>query len=352
MKLLVALALVAVAVQGLVVTQHNAEDVFKFQEFIVKFSKDYQTTAAYDGAFHNFQQSLKRVAARVARGVEGYGVTKFSDLSPQQFREQYLMKKGSIDISMLKKKFNAAPVTVDDELPATCDWRNNNAVTPVKNQAQCGSCWAFSTTENFESMWYLGGNPIPTLAPQQLVDCDPQSQGCGGGWTYWAFEYLMTPGVGGQEGEVSYPYTAVNGNCAFNAADVVARLTNYSFATAPCESGSCPVQDNLLQSQLNSVGPLSICVNAATWSDWTGPAPMSADECPGDAEDLDHCVQLVGYDWNQGYWIVRNSWDVTWGQNGYIYLATGGNTCGLGDVVTYANVAGAENAAPTTCAAA
>jgi len=198
-------------------------------------------------------------------------------------------------------------------------------------------------------MWFLGGNPIPTLAPQQLVDCDPQSQGCGGGWTYWAFEYLMTPGVGGQEGEVSYPYTATTGTCAFNAADVVAKLTNFTFATDPCESGSCPVQDTMLQSQLNAVGPLSICVNAGTWSDWTGPEPMTADECPGDAEDLDHCVQLVGYDWSQGYWIVRNSWNTDWGQQGYIYLQTGANTCGLGDVVTYANVVGAKKAPQITC---
>jgi len=349
MKAVVALALLAVAVQGLVVTPSNVADVFKFQEFIVKYTKDYQTTAQYDAAFHNFQQALKRVAVKESAGIKGYGITKFSDLSPQQFRQQYLLPKGSIDIGMLKNKFSTV-VSDNDDAPASCDWRNKNAVTPVKDQQQCGSCWAFSTTENFESMWFLGGNTIPTLAPQQLVDCDPQSQGCGGGWTYWAFEYLMTPGVGGQEGEVSYPYTATTGTCQFNAGDVVARLTNFTFATVPCESGSCPVQDDLLQTQLNSVGPLSICVNAGTWSDWTGPEPMTADDCPGDAEDLDHCVQLVGYDWNQGYWIVRNSWNTNWGQQGYIYLQTGGNTCGLGDVVTYANVAGKANKEQITCA--
>jgi len=348
MKAVLALVVLAVAVRGLVVTPSNVADVFKFQEFIVKYMKDYQTTADYDSAFHNFQQSLKRVAAKTAAGKKGYGITKFSDLSPKQFASQYLLPKGSIDVAQLKEKFGAPTLNTDMAAPTECDWRNKNAVTPVKDQGQCGSCWAFSTTENFESMWFLGGNAIPTLAPQQLVDCDPQSQGCGGGWTYWAFEYLMT--AGGQEGEVSYPYTASTGTCAFNGADIVAKLTNYSFATVPCESGSCPVQDDLLQQQLNAVGPLSICVNAATWSDWTGPEPMAADECPGDAEDLDHCVQLVGFDWNQGYWIVRNSWNTDWGQQGYIYLQTGGNACGLGDVVTYANVVGAADAPQTTCA--
>lgn len=92
-----------------------------------------------------------------------------------------------------------------------------------------------------------------------------------------------------------YPYTAQDGNCAFDASKIAARLTNYTFATTPCESGSCPTQDDVLRHQLATVGPLSICVNAEVWSDWTGPSPLPASECPGDADDLDHCVQLVGY---------------------------------------------------------
>jgi len=221
-------------------------------------------------------------------------------------------------------------------LPTTWDWRHENAVTPVKDQQQCGSCWAFSTTENFESMTFLAGYPIPTLGPQQIVDCDPQSQGCGGGWTYWAFEYLLS--AGGQETEANYPYTAQDGTCAFDKTKIAATLTNFTFATDPCESGTCPTQDDLLRQKLHDVGPLSICVNAATWSDWMGLAPIPASECPGDADDLDHCVQLVGYNWPQNYWIVRNSWNTDWGIAGYIYLQTGGNTCGLGDVVTFADV--------------
>jgi len=112
------------------------------------------------------------------------------------------------------------------------------------------------------------------------------------------------------------------------------------------------VQDTLLQDQLNAVGPLSICVYAEPWQDWTGPTPMQSAECPGAADYLDHCVQLVGYQWSQNYWIVRNSWGTDWGQDGYIYLETQQNTCGLGDVATYANVKSGKRAhgARTTCA--
>jgi len=186
-------------------------------------------------------------------------------------------------------------------------------------------------------MTYLKNHNLPVLAPQQLVDCDPQSQGCGGGWTYWAFEYLLT--AGGQEAEASYPYQGVNGDCQFSASKIASKIANYSFATTACESGNCPVQDPKLKSQLLSIGPLSICVDAETWSDWTGPQPMMGADCPGSADYIDHCVQLVGYDMSDSsnqYWIVRNSWNTDWGQEGFIFLQYGTNTCGLGDVATYA----------------
>jgi len=335
---IVFLALLAAA-SALTIDSHNVETVFAFQKYQSDFGKSYETTAAYDTAFEAFQASLKRIAAAEARGVKNvYGLTKFSDVPQEEFKAKYLMPKGSIDIGMMAQKHAVSkPKKHVGADPTTWDWRDQKAVTAVKDQQQCGSCWAFSTTENFESMSFLAGYPIPTLGPQQLVDCDPQSQGCGGGWTYWAFEYLLT--AGGQESEASYPYTAQTGTCNFNAALINATLTNFTFATVPCEQGSCPVQDDLLRTQLHTVGPLSICVDAETWSDWSGPSPLPASECPGDADELDHCVQLVGYNWPQKYWIVRNSWNTDWGVEGYIYLQTGGNACGLGDVVTYANVA-------------
>jgi len=339
MKAILLLAFVACA-SAFVITHENVGDAFKFSKWQVDFSKHYESTAAYDHAFHNFQAALKRVAAQEERGHKGYGVTKFSDLSREEFRSRYLMPKGAVamNIQKMARNFAVAPPSEGVAPPKTFNWVDKGATTPVKDQQQCGSCWAFSTTENFESMNFLAGNKLLELAPQQLVDCDPQSQGCGGGWTYWAFEYLLS--VGGQELETDYPYTAEDGTCAFDSTKIAAKLTNFTFATNPCESGSCPVQDEELRTKLvdPTVGPLSICVNAATWSDWTGPAPMTADSCPGDADELDHCVQLVGYDWTNKYWIVRNSWNTDWGQKGFIFLETGGNTCGLGDVVTFANV--------------
>jgi len=329
------IALISALALSFPVNKDNIDAAFKFSKFMVDFEKSYASTAEYDHAFDNFKLALGRIAAAEKRGYFGYGITKFSDLNPAEFRQQYLLPKGAVAANLKNMNFKVNDSPSSGALPDKFDWRDQNAVTPVKDQQQSGSCWAFSTTENFESMTFLTTKDLPVLGPQQLVDCDPQSQGCGGGWTYWAFEYLLT--AGGQETEVDYPYTAMNGNCAFDASKIAARISNFTFATKTCQSASCPVQDDLLRTQLTNIGPVSICVNAEIWSDWSGPAPLPASECPGAGDELDHCVQLVGYNWPLNYWIVRNSWNTNWGQEGYIYLQTGKNTCGLADVVTYAN---------------
>jgi len=328
-KALLVAVLCAAAVSALSVNSENVETVFKFQSWMEQYSKKYDTAAAYDHAFHNFVASLKRIATKHTHGGKTkWGLTKFSDLSQEEFEHMYLTAKpqkhhGKLNVAHLKK---TAP-------PQTWDWRDHKAVSPVKDQAQCGSCWAFSTTENLESMWFLKHGKLPILAPQQLVDCDPQSQGCGGGWTYWAWQYLAN--CGGQEAESSYPYMAVNQPCHFNSGKIVAKVHNYTFAIPPCEQGDCPSQDEAgLVKSVNQIGPMSICVNAQTWNDYQGGVVQGAD-CSGAAGGIDHCVQLVGYDLNQGYYMVRNSWNTNWGDNGYIYLQYGQNTCAVADVVTY-----------------
>jgi len=360
MKAVVLILVGLAAATAFSITSGNVDTAFKFNEFRVKFNKNYQTTAEYDAAFHNFKQTSARLADYEKRGVKGMGITKFADMSPEEFRRTHLMPKGSFNPDRLAKLVQNGPKMPPRAPPKKINWVTKGATTPVKDQESCGSCWAFSVTENFESMWFLSGRDIPTLAPQQLVDCDPQSYGCRGGWTYWAFEYLMSPATGGQEGEVSYPYTATgqgqDTNCKFNASAVIATLTNFTFAVPQCAQSPCHDNDAALQQAVSVAGgkvtaaPFSICVNAAIWSDWTGPQPLTASECPGNLEDIDHCVQLVGYDLTNatmgGYWIARNSWNTNWGQQGFMYLAFDANnvnTCGLGDVVTFANVTPKKN---------
>jgi len=217
--------------------------------------------------------------------------------------------------------------------PTTFDWRDKGAVTDVKDQGQCGSCWAFSATEEIESMWFLSNGSLPILSPEQIVDCDTVDQGCNGGDTVTAYQYVEQ--AGGLETDSDYPYTE-GGDCNADSSEFVASISGFNYATPPC-TDSCDSQDeDTLQSNLASTGPVSICVDAEIWQTYSGGVIEPSDGCDYDYTSLDHCVQLVGYDQDDTgtYWIVRNSWNTDWGDNGYIYLRRGGNVCGVADEAT------------------
>jgi len=209
-------------------------------------------------------------------------------------------------------------------LPVSFDWRNQgNVVTPVYNQGQCGSCWAFSTTENIESMWALSGKTLTSLAVQQIVDCDTSDGGCGGGNPPTAYQYVIS--AGGMEPWGDYPYTGVNGNCAFNSADVVETISSWTYVTQSSD-------ETQMQNYLYTNGPLSVCVDASTWQYYNGGIIM-AGTC---GNSLDHCVMITGYGNQSGtnFWWVRNSWGTDWGQAGYLQVQMGSDVCGIADECT------------------
>jgi cathepsin F len=278
---------------------------------------------------------LQRIAAKNARsqGKPTYGITKFSDLTPEEFKQKMLMtdpitvdEERKPGVEVLQPKIAVA------DLPTSFDWRNQGAVTAVKNQEQCGSCWAFSVTENIESVWLVGkkaNNNTLALAPQQIVDCDNSDGGCDGGDPPTAYQYVIT--AGGLDTEQSYPYTAEDGTCNFQPSKVAAKISNWKYATEW-------YSETTLQQNLVSWAPLSICLDAANWQDYQS-GVMTWTECAW-VNQLDHCVQLVGYETKSSpaYWIVRNSWGTDWGIDGYIWLQMGEDTCGLAHEATSATL--------------
>jgi len=197
-------------------------------------------------------------------------------------------------------------------------------VTPVKDQGQCGSCWAFSVTENIESMYCIKNQmdctSFPPLSPQEIVDCDTSDDGCNGGDPPTAYQFIIQEG--GLEDDSDYPYTAQDGTCNFQQNLVKVKITSYQSA---CQPGD----EMTMMTNLVNWGPLSICVYAEPWQDYQGGVLMASD-CQG---QTDHCVQAVGYDLTQStpFWIVRNSWGADWGENGYIRLQYGKDTCNCSD---------------------
>jgi C1A family cysteine protease len=288
-----------------------------------QYNKVYATPEEEQVRFENFQHSIDRVISRnaVSSGAR-YGLTKFSDLSVEEFKSTFL---GSVPPSPLP----SAPVLPkkDIEVPQTFDWRNTNMVTPVKNQEQCGSCWAFSTVENIESIWCIKNNldctTFTPLSPQEIVDCDTTDNGCSGGWPSNAYQFVISEG--GLETAANYPYTAQDGTCNFQSNEVAVTISSWQYATQNSD-------ESTLQTNLVGWGALSVCVDASSWQDYTGGVLMAAD-C---TNNIDHCVQLVGYDMTQStpFWIVRNSWGTDWGENGYIRLQYGQDTCAVADVAT------------------
>jgi len=321
-----------VALLACVFARTELESQTKFIDFIKKFGKSY-SHEDFRRRYEIFKDNLNRIdeSNRKAKHAT-FGVTQFSDLSIEEFRSTILMKNPII--STPKRTVGVLETKLPQEsLPTSLDWRSKGAVTPVKNQGQCGSCWAFSVTENIESMWILGGHAKNTtlkLSPQQIVDCDNSDGGCNGGNPPTAYDYVI--GAGGLESESAYPYTAQDGNCNFNNKDVQAKISSWKYA-------SSWHSESELQNNLVGWGPLSICVDAANWQNYQS-GVMTWEECAW-INILDHCVELVGYnqDASVPYWIVRNSWGTSWGENGYILLSMGSNTCGLANEATSSVVA-------------
>jgi len=260
-----------------------------------------------------------------------FGVTQFMDLTPAEFRARYLM---NVSVAEQQKIKNRNPLSQQklEELrnakpPKSFDWTTKGVVTPVKNQAQCGSCWAFSATEEIESVWAIAGHTLPELAPQEFVDCVSDCYGCGGGWPVDAYEYAMS---NGQELETNYPYTATTGTCSFNAADVAVKITNYQSITAVAST-----EETVMVPFVATTAPLSVLVDASTWAYYTGGVLSTCGDGP-----IDHAVQITGYTTTNGVkvWNVRNSWGTAWGEAGYIWverdldlclIASGGPTAAI-----------------------
>ena len=275
---------------------------------------------------------------RAQIGENAFGINKFTDLEEKEFMALYLtpnMVKYMAKIGNIKPADFRASIA---QLPSSFNWEDQGAITPLKDQGQCGSCWAFSATEMVESMAFLVTGTLPILSAQQIVSCDRNDDGCDGGLPSSAFDYIHKYG---QEADSTYPYTSgsdgYSGKCTYKASEVAAHISGWQYIIPQCSNHSCSNQVNYepkLQNYIANTGPASIAVNASSWQFYTG-GIVAAANCSGTMYSLNHAVQLIGYDVSGSikYWVVRNQWG-DWGENGNIRLAMGDNTCGMANVVT------------------
>ncbi len=302
----------------------------KFQEFLTTHNKKYDTIQEYMARFKVFQSNYEKLEnfAIEEGSSHSVGITKFFDLTPQEFKSNYLNLKINL-LDMIKQNGKKAVINTNDA-PESFDWRKEGAVGKVKDQAQCGSCWAFSAIANLEGQYFIKNKKSIILSEQQLVDCDTkgEDQGCNGGLMEFAFEYTKNNGV---ELSKDYSYTGRDGRCKYDSSKAVVKNTGSQFAPSEDEGE--------IKEFLFKTGPLSIAINANPLQWYSGGIiDLSSSRC--DPQGLNHGVAIVGYGSENGkdYWIVRNSWSASWGEQGYFKIARGKGTCGVNTYVISATL--------------
>ncbi|KAJ6224287.1 hypothetical protein RDWZM_002832 [Blomia tropicalis] len=229
----------------------------------------------------------------------------------------------------------AGSVHTDEDvlgLPDTVDWTTKGVVTPIKNQEQCGSCWAFSAVASMEGQHALKTGKLVSLSEQNLVDCS-QSEGdygCEGGMMDYAFQYVIDNN--GIDTESSYPYKGVDEKCEFKKNYVGATIKSFTNVKSGSESA--------LQTAVANVGPISVTIDASQKSfQFYKSGVYNEPRCTSNF--YDHAVTAVGYGTLNGvaYWKVKNSWGTSWGEKGYILMSRNkNNQCGIAYKASYPNV--------------
>lgn len=263
-----------------------------------------------------------------SKGLRSYtmGVNKFTDLSHQEFIE---MMNGWKKVNRTSVGATYLSPNIPLNIPGSVDWRTKGYVTPVKDQKQCGSCWAFSATGSLEGQNFRKTGELVSLSEQNLVDCSGSygNEGCNGGLMDNAFKYIKENG--GIDTEESYPYEGKDDKCRYDPASKGA--TDKGFTDIP--SGN----EAKLTEAIATVGPISVAIDASHPSFQMYKKGVY-DEESCSSESLDHGVLAVGYGTQDGkdYYLVKNSWGIRWGDNGYIYMSRNKkNQCGIATAASY-----------------
>jgi cathepsin L len=294
-----------------------------FSNFQERFSKRYETFEETESRFNIFRSNLRSIILHNLDHTQNFtmGINQFTDLTAQEFKDQYVgglkAEVGSYGCKSFSSGASGAPSSID--------WRQKGVVNPVRDQGQCGSCWAFATTANAESVWAISSGQLLDLSEEFLVDCASGAgyfnMGCNGGQPDSAFKYMIN---NGQCTESSYPYKAGTTKTAG---------TCQKCTTAPVHFSGCydvASKDQVSLMAAVAKQPVVIAIEADTrYFQSYSSGILDSTAC---GTNLDHAVEIVGYGSENGvdYWTVRNSWSSSWGEQGYVRIKKSSSTNDIG----------------------
>jgi len=313
---------------------HQLDSSYTFDKYCTEFGRNYTLGGEEYGLRKQlFEGNLARIMAHNQDGSKTWkeGVNKFTDRTPDELKA-YLGYNKALGYSRRGNGAIKHTLSVDaaaklkTSLPDSVDWRLKGAVTAVKDQGVCGSCWTFASAETAESAWFLATGQLADLSEQQIASCTSNPQhcggtgGCGGGTAEVAYASIIA--AGGLASEWEYPYVSYHGTnfpCQLgNKSNPISFAANISSYVQLASNEAAP-----LLNALATVGPIAVTVDASAWFSYEEGV---FNGCNQANPDLDHNVQSVGYGTDPtlgDYWTIRNSWSVEWGELGYIRIHRG-----------------------------